>query len=126
MSKVTLTLPHPPSINNYYKRRRGGGVYIGEAGLRFRSRVWQVVMERGQKNEWASPSLPLKGPLRVHIDWYPPDKRRRDTDNIRKALFDAMEEAHVFIDDSQIVDDRVIKRDPEKPGRVEVTLEEVC
>jgi crossover junction endodeoxyribonuclease RusA len=36
------------------------------------------------------------------MDVYPPDRRRRDIDNLQKGPLDAMEHAGVYADDSQI------------------------
>ena len=54
-----------------------------------------------------------------------PDKRRRDLDNITKALLDALSHANMFEDDEQIDDLHLIRMGVEKPGRVEVTVEEI-
>tara|TARA_R100001594_G_scaffold104467_1_gene139064 strand:+ start:3456 stop:3713 length:258 start_codon:yes stop_codon:yes gene_type:complete len=67
----------------------------------------------------------LSGRLKVKIDAYMPDKRRRDLDNITKALLDALSHANLFEDDEQIDDLHLIRMGVEKPGRVEVTVEEI-
>jgi len=49
----------------------------------------------------------------VHV--FPPDGRRRDLDNLQKALCDALQHAGVYADDSQI--DRLdVQRGPVVPG----------
>lgn len=45
--------------------------------------------------------------LKVDIIAYPPDKRRRDLDNLLKAPQDSLQHAGVFHDDSQIADLRI-------------------
>lgn len=40
--------------------------------------------------------------LRVDVLVYPPDRRKRDLDNLGKALLDALTKARVWADDSQI------------------------
>lgn len=60
--------------------------------------------------------------LAVVVDLYPPDKRRRDVDNICKALLDAMQHAGVYEDDSQIDDLHIRRRDVVPPGRVVVQI----
>lgn len=47
--------------------------------------------------------------LRVSITAYPPDRRRRDLDNVLKAALDAMTHACLWVDDSQIADLRISK-----------------
>ena len=42
------------------------------------------------------------GRLRVEIEVYPPDRRKRDIDNVCKATLDALAKAGVYQDDSQI------------------------
>lgn len=42
------------------------------------------------------------GRLRVDIEVYPPDRRKRDIDNVCKATLDALAKAGVYQDDSQI------------------------
>lgn len=59
--------------------------------------------------------------LAASIMAYPPDKRRRDLDNIFKGLMDSLQHAHVYVDDCQI-DEIFIKRMPELDGKVIVKL----
>lgn len=61
------------------------------------------------------PRFPLPGRLRVRIKVCPPDRRRRDLDNVQKALLDALEHGGVYADDGQI--DRIeVERGPVTPG----------
>jgi crossover junction endodeoxyribonuclease RusA len=52
----------------------------------------------------------------VGLDLYPPDGRRRDCDNVQKALLDAMQHGGVYGDDSQIKKLLTIMRDAIVPG----------
>jgi crossover junction endodeoxyribonuclease RusA len=57
---------------------------------------------------WAQGKLKhFDGPLRLTIEAYRPDKRRRDLDNLFKATLDGLEHAGVYEDDSQIHDLRI-------------------
>jgi Holliday junction resolvase RusA-like endonuclease len=58
----------------------------------------------------------------MFVDAYPPDRRRRDLDNILKAILDALQHAGCYADDSQIHALRAIKQEPQPPGRVVVTI----
>ena len=66
------------------------------------------------------------GDARVHVDYqvYRPDRRKRDLDNIRKAVNDALEAAGVMDDDEQIDTDSGDKTHPPDKAnpRVEITI----
>lgn len=117
---IELELGVPPSINNYYGRRKNGGVYIKEAGIQYRMDVSFFVRHAGIK--------PLEGDLIMEIDFYPPDRRKRDWDNILKCLCDSLESDEkrqyrgAYQDDSQIVKGTVEKFPPVSGGKVMVRL----
>lgn len=106
-------LPYPPSINCYW-RRVGFRTLISREGRRFREDViaimaaWQII--------------PQPGPIEISIVMHPPDRRRRDLDNILKALLDSLQYGGAYADDSQIVKLLIEKREPIKGGLVTVKL----
>lgn len=68
----------------------------------------------------------LQGRLKVRLDAWMPDRRRRDLDNLRKVLMDALTHAGVWEDDSQIDDDRAVRYPPlpgSPGGAVMITIE---
>ena len=67
---------------------------------------------------------PRSGPLDVDVKVYPPDKRRRDVDNVQKALLDAMEHGGAYGDDSQIVRLAIEKGTPVSGGKTLVRIQE--
>lgn len=91
---ITLTLPWPPSVNHYWQRNRNGSVRVGKAGIAFQQEVWLRCRQGRIK--------PLVGRLIVRIGATPPDKRKRDLDNVLKALLDALKHGGCYEDDSQI------------------------
>lgn len=113
---MEVSLPYPPSVNNYW-RHVGPRVLISRQGRAFRERVRSVLAMARVK--------PLDGSLRVVIALYPPDNRRRDVDNVMKALLDALEHGGAYHDDSQIVKLEVEKRDVAVGGKTEVKIEEI-
>ena len=113
---VEYELPYPPSINHYW-RMVNGRMLISREGRAFRRRVCSVLAALGAK--------PLSGPLAVRIEVYPPDARRRDIDNVQKALLDALQHGGAYHDDSQIVRLIAEKQGPVSGGRIIVRIKEV-
>lgn len=87
-------LPWPPSVNHYY-RRVGDRTLISRAGRRFREQVRRILSDRGIR--------PAQGRLAISIEVFPPDRRRRDLDNLLKSLIDSIQHGGAFPDDSRIV-----------------------
>lgn len=102
--QVTLDLPWPPTGNLYY-RRVGNKTLISAKGRRFRKQIARDC--RGVAM--------LTGRLSVTVEAFPPDRRRRDLDNLNKALLDALQKASVYEDDEQI-DELTIRRCKVVPG----------
>lgn len=111
---ISLSLPWPPSINHYYQRRRDGNVFIGADGKNYRRAVGSYCMAWKVK--------PLPGRVQAIIVCSPPDKRKRDLDNLMKCLLDSLQHGGCFKDDSQIHDLRIVRATPIKAGRVQVEL----
>lgn len=112
---IELALPYPPTVNHYYGQRPKGGKFIKPAGKSFRVEVMAVAMQERACNY-------ITDDIHIEIDAYPPDNRKRDLDNINKALLDALESAGVFKDDSQIVKLTSTKHAPVKGGKVIVRV----
>jgi len=112
--RVELTLPWPPSVNGYW-RHVGNKVLISADGRKYRETVKAIVTANGAKR------LPL-GRYGVSVTAFSPDNRRRDIDNLLKALLDALEHAGVYSDDSMI-DTLLVRRMwlTARRGEVDVT-----
>ena len=113
---MDLELPYPPSINHYW-RRVGPRTLISREGRRFRERVLAILA--------AMHIQPLCGRLVVDVVVFPPDNRRRDIDNVFKALLDAMQHGGAYADDSQIVRLSIEKRRPVEGGKTIVRIEKL-
>jgi Holliday junction resolvase RusA-like endonuclease len=110
---LEFELPYPPSVNHYW-RRVWARTLISRGGRAFRQEVCSILA--GRKFE------PLLGPLEVNVTVYPPDRRRRDIDNVLKSLLDSLEHGGAFHDDGQIVDLRARKLNPIPGGKVVVQI----
>jgi crossover junction endodeoxyribonuclease RusA len=58
---------------------------------------------------WGHPCLEKR--LEVNVDVFPPDRRKRDLDNLLKICLDALQEASLFKNDSQIDKLTIERRD---------------
>lgn len=115
MSELILTLPYPPTVNHYWKHTKSGVHYVTTQGKAYQQAV-KILSQNAPH---------FAGKVAVNISIYPPDNRRRDIDNIFKALLDALVKAEVIQDDSLIVKLMAEKLKPVKGGKVEVHIEGV-
>lgn len=112
---IELTLPWPPSLNRYW-RNVAGRTLISRDGRAYRSAVaWSVPAIHKQR---------MEGRLLVTIAASPPDRRKRDLDNMLKAVLDSLSHAGVYVDDSQIDYLSVERRAPKKGGEMRVCVQE--
>ncbi|EPR42707.1 endodeoxyribonuclease RusA [Desulfovibrio sp. X2] len=116
---IGLILPWPPSVNHYWRRVVMGGrvaTLISKAGREYKK---AVAVEVGKR-------LPahcrLAGRLAVEVVLVAPDRRARDIDNSLKALLDAMTEAGVWHDDSQIDQITLVRGPVASPGQARVSV----
>lgn len=121
---MRIMLPWPPSVNHYYRHvkvGKGVRVLVSREGRAYRELVGRALL--AIPGRW---NLPMTGPLRMVIDAYPPDWRRRDLDNICKSLWDSLDHANMFQDDSQIKRFEATMHEPSDGGvvLVEVTPHE--
>ena len=102
MELLTLDIPYPLSINHYWKQS-GSKRYLSPEALTYRKEIWAAF--RASKH----PGFPSDSRLRLMLWLVPPDRRKRDIDNVLKCLLDALQHACVYDDDNQIDELHVIK-----------------
>ena len=113
---VKFELPWPPSVNRYY-RHVGPRVLISREGRRFR-------MMCVSRLAGAFPKL--RGRVMMKGEFYPPDSRRRDLDNVLKCTLDSLVHAGLMADDSQIKRIDIEMMSPVPPeGLVYIELQEI-
>jgi crossover junction endodeoxyribonuclease RusA len=108
---MEIELPFPPSVNHYW-RRVGAKTLISREGRAFREEVLKRC-QGGQK---------LMGGLGVRIWAHPPDRRRRDLDNLLKAPLDALQHGGLFEDDYQVGEIHLHRAECVKDGKLVVEL----
>lgn len=112
--RIEFVLPYPPTVNTYW-RRHGNTYFISEAGKRYCRDVALVVSQQRLK-------LNLSEKLAIRIIVEPPDKRRRDLDNLLKAPLDALTHAGLLIDDEQFDEINIVRGLPVCGGRLGVNI----
>ena len=117
---IQIELPFPPSVNRYWRSVKGR-VLISKEGREYREKVvWRVRQNMQQhKRSYGDDRLS------VLIVAYPPDARRRDLDNLPKAVLDALQHAGLYKDDSQIDDLHITRGVIIKPGKLVVTISSI-
>ena len=113
---MVIELPWPPSVNHYW-RRQGSRYFVSSEGKTYKDSVYYLCSQyRGLFKPYERLSL--------LIEAFPPDKRRRDLDNLIKAIQDSLQYAGVYEDDSQI-DCLTIKRNTLRENKIIVTITEI-
>ena len=117
MNRFECTLKYAPSLNSYYKHFRGR-VTISQDGRDYTQHVKEVFEAAGVNFGDSK--------VRVTVDVYPPDRRRRDLDNLAKCLLDSVTKCSGWSDDSNINQLIFNRREMYKPGgKIELTIEEM-
>jgi crossover junction endodeoxyribonuclease RusA len=120
LTKVSgsIKLPWPPSVNHYWRSiaiRGSVRVLISAQGTEYRQEVSYLVPRMD----------PIETDLICEIFAHPPNRLRRDLDNLLKAPLDALQHAGVYKDDSQIKKLSIEMRDVVKGGKLLVFLREL-
>lgn len=114
---TVVELPHPPSLNRYY-RNVNGRVLISKAGREYRKKVILILKITGVQSY--DDKL-----LAMFVAWFPPDKKWRDIDNILKATLDSLQHGKLYKNDRQIKDLRVKQYAPVTNGRLLIRVGEL-
>lgn len=106
-----MTTEFPPSLNKFYRTFRGR-ILISAEGRAYKLRTALKLK--------ALRIIPLEGPICVSLTLYRPQKRG-DADNALKCLFDACN-GLLWLDDSQIVEIHLWRKDDKANPRVELSV----
>lgn len=118
MKPSFFKLPYPPSVNTVYRhavRGKHSVMFMTQNGKDYIKTVKSLMINYGD---------PRFGQerVKVEIDVYPPDRRKRDLGNLDKVLMDSLQHARVFDDDGQIDDLHYVRKEVSKPGFVIVRI----
>ncbi|HDT4632322.1 TPA: RusA family crossover junction endodeoxyribonuclease [Klebsiella pneumoniae] len=118
MTQYLLKLPWPPSNNRYWRHSQGIH-YISDWGKRYRKEVIEIIQQQQL-------DIKITPRIRITIHAAPPDNRKRDLDNLPKAVFDALTSAGFWLDDGQIDDMRIKRCQAIKGGMLVLVVTETC
>ena len=119
--KMILSLPWPPSVNVYW-RHVGSKVLISAEGREYARKAYNSIIVYRAVKKYSGEALRFDAPISVDIIAYPPNRARRDLDNLPKAILDALTKARVWDDDSLIHDLRVRWGEVRKGGEIQITI----
>jgi crossover junction endodeoxyribonuclease RusA len=114
---VKLELPYPPTVNSYW-RASGHRRFISKEGVAFKQAVAEYVIDNNIEKLGDAP-------LTMFVALFPRDKRRTDVDNRLKAICDALQDAGVYDDDSQIEFLAVLRQHQVPKGKCVVIIEKL-
>ena len=114
MEKLTIETRWAPTVNHLWKTS-GHKRYLTPEALRYIVEVKAAV-------PWGFKCF--TEPVQVTIIASPPDKRKRDLDNLGKIIFDSLTKAGVYTDDHLVHKITITKAEIVKPnGRMIITVE---
>lgn len=116
---IAMRVGWPPSVNRYW-RHPSSGALAGRHLVSTEGRLYRALVAESALLH--AIHRPATGRLEVVIDASPPDRRRRDLDNVLKSLLDALVHANVILDDEQIDKLSIIRKPPAAPGSVAITI----
>lgn len=120
MKELKFTLPYPPSVNTYWRHavtkgpKKHAVTYLSQKGREYRATVACILGNMMDE--------PIDEPIRLRLDVFLPDRRKRDIDNILKSLLDSMQHAGIYKDDVIITTMVVNKLAIQKPGGVRIVI----
>lgn len=124
---MILELPWPPTVNTYW-RRHGHTIHISNRGREYRKSVAASLIANGRGVSTGRDGqypIPLRGRLKVTFEACPPDRRKRDIDNLLKSAIDSLTHAGAWEDDEQIDDLRIVRGEIVKGGSLVVEVTEL-
>jgi crossover junction endodeoxyribonuclease RusA len=112
---IRLTLPYPPSANNYWRANRGR-VHKSTQAKKYIDNVKWITKRQNL--------TPIEGHVQVQIEVYRP-ARRGDLDNTLKVLLDALN-GLAYADDSQITQIFAKRFEDKANPRVEIMVTRIA
>lgn len=110
---IEMELPYPPSVNRYWRHNRGV-THISKEGREYQGHVRECARVQAVAC--------IADKVELSIELNPPDRRRRDVDNVLKALLDGLQKGGVLEDDSQVKKLTIEMLEPVRGGKCRVSI----
>lgn len=121
---LVFSMPFPPSVNGYWRKgfykcrgRRIQAMMISQRGRIYRAAAIDALLRQGLTNKL------LTGELRVDVVLFPPTRGKRDVDNFRKGIMDALTHAGFWCDDNQAKAGDTVMGPVVKGGAVQLRIQ---
>lgn len=112
-ARLVITVPVPPSVNNYYAVVRGRKI-TSKAGREWQVAATEAVITTEKLRQFVCP-------VKVAATWYRA-RKAGDLSNRIKPVEDILVKTGVLLDDSQIADLHWTRAEDKAKPRVEVTI----
>lgn len=119
---ISFDMPYPPSVNQYWtpqSKGRFAELRLSDKGRKYRGVAAGILLSQ------YIPKKKILDRVSITIEVYPPDKRRRDLDNLPKGLLDAITRYEFWDDDSQVDEMRVIRKHVVKNGLIKINVRKI-
>jgi crossover junction endodeoxyribonuclease RusA len=119
---IELELPMPPSANRYWRYVNGKVLKSKQARdyIKTIGDLWMVYKAQKKAKAFGKDQR-----LQIYIQVFPPNRIRRDLDNLLKVLMDSLEHAGLFTNDEQIDDIRIMRMEIYPGGKMVICLREL-
>lgn len=119
---IELELPMPPSANRYWRYVNGKVLKSKQARdyIKIIGDLWMVYKAQKKAKAFGKDQR-----LQIYIQVFPPNRIRRDLDNLLKVLMDSLEHAGLFTNDEQIDDIRIMRMEIYPGGKMVICLREL-
>lgn len=125
-TEIRATIPYPPSVNKYWRT-----VYSKKVNPRTGNKKKSVIKTKESANYIFSVTLLLRSlklpritgeRFRLELTIFPPDNKKRDIDNICKAVLDVLQCAGIYQDDFSVYQLYVERKEVRPKGEIEFVL----
>lgn len=111
--KIILSWDGVPVSTNKVWRNYGGAGHVSPEVRKYRRKV-AAEMFGGEPCPWEW--------VGVRVELWPPDRRKFDTDNRTKSLFDALTHCGFWRDDECVTEFTVVRHEPKKGGLTKIEI----